>query len=338
MDEPTISFGPFRLFPAQRLLLEGDQPVRLGSRALDILAALVERAGEVVAKNELIARAWPTTVVEEGNLKLQVSALRRALGDGRAGHRYIIAVPGRGYEFVAPVNLAEAPRIAIPPIVTTRGTHNLPVALTRMIGREVAIGGLVSRLSQGRLVTVVGPGGIGKTTLALAVADAMASAHEHGVWLVELAPLGEPQLVPSAVAAVLGLEIHGEDPLRGLVASLRDKRMLLVLDNCEHLIDAAASLATTLLRSAPGITILATSREPLQVDGEREYRMRPLAIPQLSPRLTTAGKLGVPEVIVPPASGAASALGFGRRLPKSTRRRATSEPPAPVGFRCKGVV
>src|SRR5271167_4705516 len=108
MDEPAISFGPFRLFPAQRLLLEGDRPVRLGSRALDILTALVERAGEVVGKNELIARAWPTTTVEEGNLKLQVSALRRALGDGQGGHRYVVTVPGRGYNFVAHIHARES--------------------------------------------------------------------------------------------------------------------------------------------------------------------------------------------------------------------------------------
>src|SRR4249920_4131364 len=97
MDEQAISFGPYRLLASQRLLLEGDKPVRLGSRAFDILAALVERAGEAVGKEELIARAWPQTFVEEANLKIQVSALRRALGDGQDGHRYVVTIPGRGY-------------------------------------------------------------------------------------------------------------------------------------------------------------------------------------------------------------------------------------------------
>src|ERR1700741_2361361 len=110
MDERSISFGSFRLLATQRLLLEGDKPVRLGGRAFDILAALVERAGEVVTKETLIALVWPQTFVEEANLKIQVSALRRALGDGQGGHRYIVTVPGRGYNFVAPVHLEELSR------------------------------------------------------------------------------------------------------------------------------------------------------------------------------------------------------------------------------------
>src|SRR5881398_1051338 len=132
--EHTFAFGPFRLLAAQRLLLEGDTPVRLGSRAFDILAALVERSGEVVAKQELIARAWPQTFVEEANLKMQVSALRRALGDGQGGHRYVATVPGRGYNFVAPVHRDEPARAALPPAVGSASVHNLPLAMTRMIG------------------------------------------------------------------------------------------------------------------------------------------------------------------------------------------------------------
>src|SRR3954452_12334423 len=116
-DKPPISFGPFRLLPTQRLLLEGDTPVRLGSRAFDVLAALVERAGEVVGKEELIARAWPQTFVEEANLKMQVSALRRALGDGQGGHRYVVTVTGRGYNFVAPVSLEVKARAPLPPTI-----------------------------------------------------------------------------------------------------------------------------------------------------------------------------------------------------------------------------
>src|SRR5438132_12150794 len=124
MDEQAISFGPYRLLAAQRLLLEGDTPVRLGSRAFDTLAALVERAGEVVGKEELIARAWPQTFVEEANLKIQVSALRRALGDGQGGRRYVITVPGRGYNFVAPVRHEEPAEAALAPTVAPAWVHN----------------------------------------------------------------------------------------------------------------------------------------------------------------------------------------------------------------------
>src|SRR6266478_6282457 len=183
MDEHAISFGPYRLLAAQRLLLEGDAPVRLGGRAYDILAALVERAGEGVGKEELIARAWPQTFVEEANLKIQVSALRRALGDGQDGHRYVVTVPGRGYNFVAPVRRQEPSRAPLPPTVASTPAHNLPFAVTRMIGRGDAVAALVSRLSRQRLVTIVGPGGIGKTTIALAAAEHVMANYEHGVWL-----------------------------------------------------------------------------------------------------------------------------------------------------------
>src|SRR5712691_1010932 len=247
MDERAISFGSFRLLPSQRLLLEGDQPVRLGSRALDLLAVLAENPGRVVPKEELIARVWPKVFVEDSNLKIQVSALRRVLGDGQGGNLYIVTIPGRGYEFVVPVGLTAEPAAMPAPAVPQPGTHNLPLAMTWMIGREEVVAALVSRLSRQRLVTVVGAGGIGKTTVALAVAERMIADYEHGVWLIDLAPVGDPRLVPTAVATVLGLEVRTEDQLAGLVASLRDRRMLLLLDNCEHVIDAAASLAAAVL-------------------------------------------------------------------------------------------
>src|SRR5258706_3609869 len=287
MDGGAISFGPFRLLAAQRLLLEGDNPVRLGSRAFDILAALVERPGEVVEKKELMARAWPQTFVEDANLKIQVSALRRALGDGQDGHRYVVTVPGRGYNFVASVRREKASRVPSAPTSAPPVAHNLPFAATRMIGRDDALAAVASRLSHQRLVTVVGPGGIGKTTLALAVAERMIAEYEHGVWLVDLAPLGDPSLVSSAVATVLGLDIGAEGSLPRLVASLKDRRTLLLLDNCEHVIEAAAGLVEAVLSGAQGVSILTTSREPLAVAGEFDYRLGPLSSPQPT-RLTAA--------------------------------------------------
>jgi predicted ATPase/DNA-binding winged helix-turn-helix (wHTH) protein len=296
MDGRVISFGPFRLHIEQRLLLEDDRPVRLGSRAFDILAALVERAGEVVGKEQLIARAWPQTFVEDSNLKIQMSALRRALGDGQVGNRYIITVPGRGYHFVAPVRREAASRAASALPAPSTTPHNLPFSVTRTIGRDDAVAALVARLSRERLVTIVGAGGIGKTTLALAVAERMLASYEHGVWLVDLARLADPHLVPSTVATVLGLEVRTANPLLGLADAIRDKRMLLLLDNCEHVIDAATGLAAAILGGARGVTVLATSREPLAVAGEGEYRLAPLGIPKASPRLTAAEAASFPAI------------------------------------------
>ena len=168
--------------------------------------------------------------------------------------------------------------------------------MTRMIGRDDAVAALVSRLSRERLVTVVGAGGIGKTTVALAVAERMMATYEHGIWLVDLAPLSDPRLVPSAVATVLGLEIRTENPIHGLVAKLKDSRLLLLFDNCEHVIDVAAGLTAAILSGAPGVNILATSREPLGTAGECEYRLTPLALPKPSSRLTGAEAATFPAV------------------------------------------
>jgi predicted ATPase/DNA-binding winged helix-turn-helix (wHTH) protein len=276
VDGHAILFGPYRLFATQRLLVAGDKPVRLGSRAFDILTALVERAGELVTKEQLIARAWPGTFVEEANLKIQVSALRRALGDGQGDNHYIVNVVGRGYIFVAPI-CEEAPSTAwASPTIAPAALHNLPFATTRIIGRDEIVTTLVAELSRRRL--------------------AMIGAYEHGVWLVDLAPLRDPGLVPSAVATVLGLETRTEDPQPALVAALRDNRMLLIFDNCEHVIDAAAGLAATILSGTSGVKIMTTSREPLGVPGERVHRLGPLNSPEPSPGLTATVAAAFPAV------------------------------------------
>src|SRR3974377_1075922 len=226
--ERAFSVGPFPLLPERRHVLEGDKLVRLGSRALDILIALVEHPGELVGKDELIARVWPNTHVEEGNLKFQISALRRALGDGRAGHRYIATIPGRGYSFVAAVRLAEEAQPSALQTAATARMHNLPLSLTRLVGRAETVSRLAGQLRRQRLLTIVGPGGIGKTSVALAVAEASVNTYEHGVWFVDLAPLGDARLVPSAVAQVLALDIRSDDPVPGLVGPLRDRRLVVV--------------------------------------------------------------------------------------------------------------
>ena len=270
--------------------------MRVGSRALDLMIALVERPGELVGKDELIARAWRDTFVEEGNLKFQVSALRRALGDGRGGRRYIATSPGQGYRFVAPVSVAQAPAAAALPAAPTRQNHNLPQQLTRLIGRADAVSRIVARLQRHRMLSIVGPGGIGKTSIAIAAAETLINTYEHGVWFVDLAPLADARLVPSAVAQVLGFEIRSDDPVPGLVGALRDRRLVLVLDNCEHVIEAAATLAVAILRGAADVHILATSREPLRAEGEHVQRLPPLSSGFPSDHLGAAEALAFPAV------------------------------------------
>src|SRR5271166_779278 len=278
----AISFGPFRLLPAQRLLLEGDKPLRLGSRALDVLIALAERPGELVSKDELKAHVWPDTVVEDANLTVQIAALRRILGDGSGGNRYLATVVGRGYSFVAQV-IREPARAPARPVCSTTPAHNLPVLLTRLVGRETVVRALAQQFSRLRLLTIAGSGGIGKTSVALAVAEVLINDYKDGVWLVDLAPIGDARLVPGALATVLGLEIRSDDPLPALINALRYKRTLIVLDNCEHVLDGAAALAIGVLRGAPEVRILATTREPLRVEGEHVHRLAPLDIPPASP-------------------------------------------------------
>jgi predicted ATPase/DNA-binding winged helix-turn-helix (wHTH) protein len=298
-DDPTsraILFGPFRLLPAQRLLLHARNPVHLGSRTLDTLIALLDRPGELVTKDELISRVWPHIYVEEGNLKVQVAALRRVLGDGKGGARYIATDTGRGYRFVAPVTFANDPHSSTPAVATTKRGNNLPTRLTRPVGRADIINKLAERLSQRRLLTIAGPGGIGKTTLALELAERLIDTYEHGVWWIDLAPLSDPHLVPHAMTAALGIETRSEEPLPELIAVIKDKRMLLVLDNCEHVIASAAALASALLKGAPHVQILATSREPLRADGEHLYRLPPLAIPPALPQVNAGEALNFPAV------------------------------------------
>jgi predicted ATPase/DNA-binding winged helix-turn-helix (wHTH) protein len=295
MDEESFVFGSFRLIPAQRTLLEDGKPLRLGSRALDILVTLVESAGETIRKDELIARTWPDTVVDEGALRVHGAALRKALGDGRAGRRYIANNPGRGYSFVAPVTREQQqPAPTAPAGATVSG--NLPAPLTGIVGRSKVIAALATQLAQRRFLTIVGPGGIGKTTVAVAIAESVSASFRDGVWFVELASLADPDLVPSALAAVFGISLPGLNPVSGLTGWLRDKRALIVLDCCEHVIGAAAALAEEVLRAAPRTSILATSREPLRAEGEWLHRLASLAFPPRAVDLSPAEALRYPAV------------------------------------------
>jgi predicted ATPase/DNA-binding winged helix-turn-helix (wHTH) protein len=290
----AFTFGPFRLLPEERVLLEGGKAVRIGSRALDILTALVIRSGTLISKEELISYAWPRARVEEANLRVHIGALRKALGENRAGVRYIATVAGRGYCFVAPVQCEDAPAIAASSngIIATA----LPVPITRMIGRDDAVVSLMSEMRTRRFVTIVGPGGMGKTRIALEIANRLGAVPQYQVQFVDFSRLSDPLLLPSSLASVLGVPSPSEDPFQGVIESLRDRQMLIVLDSCEHVIDAAAILVEVVLKAGAGIQILATSREPLRAEGEYVKRLAPLRMPSTPANLTATEALAFPCV------------------------------------------
>src|SRR5882672_8453647 len=220
-------FGPFELQPDKRRLLKDGVANSLRPRAFDLLVALVDRAGHLVTKDELLDRVWPKMVVEEAALHVQVSALRKVLGSDA-----ITTVSGRGYQFTLPVTKGDgqADRASKP-------KHNLPYQLTSFVGRQQEIAQLQELVKANRLVTLTGAGGAGKTRLAIEVASRLIDAFPDGVCLVELAALSDPRLVPQAVAQELGVK---EQPTRPVMDTLSDnlvsKKLLLVLDNTEHLL------------------------------------------------------------------------------------------------------
>lgn len=304
----TITFGPFKLLPNRHLLLRGDTPIRIGSRALGLLIALTDRAGELLTKDELIARVWPNTVVDESNLRAQIALLRKALGDGEGSARHISAVAGRGYRFTAPIASLDDDRTHS--LESKDRRSNLPRQLTPPIGREAAINTVKERFARSRLVTIVGPGGIGKTTLGLAVAEQLEASYRDGVGFLDLGPLVDHQLIASVLASTLKLANISEDPLPRVIGFLRDKAMLLVFDSCERVVGAAATLAEALLKEAPNVRILATSREALRAEGESVYQLPSLEAPPVSAGLTAAQALNFPAVQLFVERAASSRNGF----------------------------
>ena len=268
----------------------------MGARTLDTLIALVSFPNEVVSKQDLMARVWPDVTVEEGSLRFHIAELRKALGDGKGGARYITTLAGRGYCFVAPVTrssqLSDEP--AIRP--TSFPRVNLPNRLPRMVGRADPILALSAQLLASRFVTVTGPGGVGKTTVAVAVAHDLLETFAEAVIFIDLGALSDPNLVTTSISLMLGLPVQSDDLTPSLIAHLRDKRMLLVLDNCEHVIGAVIAFATRVFLGAPQVHLLATSREALRVEGEQIYRLEPLSFPPDDPWLKTAIALSYPAI------------------------------------------
>jgi predicted ATPase/DNA-binding winged helix-turn-helix (wHTH) protein len=295
LDLDAVSFGPFSL--RSRLLERDGVPVKLGSRATDILRLLISRAGEVVPKNEILAFAWSGLAVEEISLRVHVAELRKVLGDGKDGARYITNIPSRGYCFVATVERGErlpASKTALQTTGSVTSPLSLPHRLDRMIGREDVLLELATRLLSERFVTLRGPGGIGKSTVAIALAHEMWETFEGGVHFLDLGPLRDAALVVSTVAAALGLVVHHSDPTGSVVSFLRGRRLLLVLDSCEHVIDEVARLAETIHREAPSVSLLATSRESLLVEGEQIFELVPLPGPPQGAGLSATEMVNYP--------------------------------------------
>ncbi|WP_188973685.1 ATP-binding protein [Neoroseomonas lacus] len=289
-----FAFGPFCLFPAERLLEREGKPISLGSRAFDLLTAMVERPGEVVSKADLFTRAWPGMTVEESGLRFHISALRKALEEGKDGARYIANVPGRGYCLVIPAT-AFGPE-PDQPSIAARPDPKLPLRPHGVpLGREEAIADLLEQLGQDRLITLVGPAGIGKTTVALAVGAAERGRGQE-VRIADLAALRDPALVGAAVAASVGISARSEDPTNEILGFLADRSVLLVLDNCEHVLASVAPLAERLHLEAPSMRILATSREPLRVLGELVVELPPLQVPPDDSRIPASEVLAYPAV------------------------------------------
>jgi predicted ATPase/DNA-binding winged helix-turn-helix (wHTH) protein len=277
--EYTLTFGPFQLLPGQRLLLQDRKPMKLGSRAMDILIALVDRAGDTVDKQELMAVVWPRTVVEEGALRVHVAALRKLLGDGQAGARYIVNVPGRGYSFIAPLVRTQLQQTAVETPSANEQANRLPASLTRVVGRGDTVAMLASQLPMRRLVTLVGPGGIGKTTVAVAVVDIASGDYQDGAYFVDFASVTDAELVAATVSSTLGLGDAPEKAARRISTFISEKNLLIVFDNCEHVLAAVALLIESMLRESPGLRVLATSREPLRAEGEWLHHLPALTTP-----------------------------------------------------------
>ena len=286
-----LRFGPFELSIGERALRRDGDVLPLGGRALDILIYLADRPGAVIAKQELIDHVWSDVTVEEGSLRVHVAAIRKALGDGKFGNRYIANIQGRGYSFVGTVAGVGGGAAGT---ASPRYQGSLPARPRRMVGREPVLSEVVDNLRAERFVTLLGPGGIGKTTIAVAAGHAVAKEFGGDVYFVDLGSLTDPDHVVWAIGTSLGLVLKSNAASVELIDLIRSRKLLIILDNCEHVIEAAASVAEQLFQEAGQVHLLATSRELLRVEGEHCYRVLPLDFPPVDSEQTADAVLHYP--------------------------------------------
>lgn len=274
-----ISLGQTMISREHRDVFKDGVAMRIGTRAFDILDVLLRHQGQLVSKELILQSVWPDTVVEENNLQVHISALRKALG---ADREQIRTVPGRGYVLLGGESLGHETR----PPATLHGVscnHRLP-ARVALLGRQALLDEVSSTLAEGcALVTLIGPGGVGKTALAAELGQTLLDAGTTPVYFVPLAQLKCAELLLEAFSSAVGLDCSGGDPdLQGLIRYLQQQPGLIILDNCEHLVESVASLLEVILRGAPAVRAVATSREPLRIAGERSLQVPPLEIPELN--------------------------------------------------------
>jgi predicted ATPase/DNA-binding winged helix-turn-helix (wHTH) protein len=270
-----FDFGPFSLDASERCLERDGAPVRIGDKAFEILCKLVEHAGQIVEKAHLLRQA---KIASEDSLRFHIAALRKLLGEGR----YVTNAAGQGYSFVAPVSRSGSRNAEIRP--TSR--QLLPPRPGALVGRDQVLTAVADQILDHRLVTLVGPGGVGKTSVALMVSHDLAFRFGGDVHFFDVGSISDPQLLASALETALSVSARSAIPTQGLVTLLEQRRMLLVLDGCEPTVDAAAAMTDLLLRKTSRIHILATSREALRANGERVYRLFPLDYPPVGEDLT----------------------------------------------------
>ncbi len=288
----VLHFGAFALDVGARRLTKKGAELRIGSRAMDLLLALAARAGETLNHEALFAAAWPGMTVEESNLRVTITALRRALGGGA-----IENIPGRGYRLAIPIA-----RPAPPPATNA--------SAARIYGREATLDEIQTQIRRRGFLTLTGPGGIGKTTLAARAAELLAPNYPDGVVFVDFASLSSRAGAVEHLAALLQVPTAETHAMHGIVAFLAARRMLLVLDNCERVVDAMAPLCSAIAAQAHGTHILATSREPLAAAGEWVLPVGPLALPPPGRALTAQEALTFPAIRLFAERAAATGANF----------------------------
>jgi predicted ATPase/DNA-binding winged helix-turn-helix (wHTH) protein len=296
-----LCFGPFCLSSGERLLTRHGEPVEIGGRSFDLLAALTEQPGRVLSKRELLKRVWPDVVVEDGSLRFHMAGLRKLLGDGADGARYIATQVGVGYAFVAPIERQGAgspapPRPAEEGARSAAGATNLPARLPHLIGRERDIDALIERVPDTPLFTLAGAAGVGKTSLAIEIGHRLAAQFDGQVAFVDFSMLENAAVAPSMIAGAMGIAVQSGDPLAVILGHIRERPFLLLLDNCEHVIEPVAGIVERIVEEAPRVRVVATSREPLRVRAEHVLRLEPLGYPEEAALLSREQLLAYPAV------------------------------------------